>query len=166
MPSWRKSPGKTICAVTNLPSLTSSKANSKGTTLPLYDFYSSLTYPRGTCSTLVCPKCQKISITFDPFMYISLPMPAAKSKVSLLPSFLLEGRGKRERGTNKVKDKHRSQSLIHVADNICVLYEREGYHAVRTEGTTWGDGRNHCTAAFSPRPPSPSSHHLHASSNA
>jgi len=26
-------------------------------------------------STLVCPKCQRVSITFDPFMYLSLPLP-------------------------------------------------------------------------------------------
>ena len=26
-------------------------------------------------STITCPKCPKISITFDPFMYLSLPLP-------------------------------------------------------------------------------------------
>lgn len=26
-------------------------------------------------STLVCPECEKTSITFDPFMYLSLPLP-------------------------------------------------------------------------------------------
>lgn len=26
-------------------------------------------------STLVCPQCQKVSITFDPFMYLTLPLP-------------------------------------------------------------------------------------------
>ncbi|THH21501.1 hypothetical protein EW146_g63 [Bondarzewia mesenterica] len=29
-------------------------------------------------STLVCPECQKISITFDPFMYLTLPLPVQK----------------------------------------------------------------------------------------
>ncbi|EIW79313.1 cysteine proteinase [Coniophora puteana RWD-64-598 SS2] len=29
-------------------------------------------------STLVCPECQKISITFDPFMYLTLPLPITK----------------------------------------------------------------------------------------
>ncbi|KAJ0971167.1 hypothetical protein J5N97_019126 [Dioscorea zingiberensis] len=28
-------------------------------------------------STLVCPVCRKVSVTFDPFMYLSLPMPSA-----------------------------------------------------------------------------------------
>ncbi|KAF9530488.1 hypothetical protein CPB83DRAFT_851013 [Crepidotus variabilis] len=29
-------------------------------------------------STLVCPECQKVSITFDPFMYLTLPLPVHK----------------------------------------------------------------------------------------
>ncbi|CEL62916.1 ubiquitin carboxyl-terminal hydrolase 4/11/15 [Rhizoctonia solani AG-1 IB] len=30
-------------------------------------------------STLVCPECEKISITFDPFMYLTLPLPVTKT---------------------------------------------------------------------------------------
>ncbi|CAE6440910.1 unnamed protein product [Rhizoctonia solani] len=30
-------------------------------------------------STLVCPECQKVSITFDPFMYLTLPLPVTKT---------------------------------------------------------------------------------------
>ncbi|CUA74745.1 ubiquitin carboxyl-terminal hydrolase 4/11/15 [Rhizoctonia solani] len=30
-------------------------------------------------STLVCPECQNISITFDPFMYLTLPLPVTKT---------------------------------------------------------------------------------------
>ncbi|TFY74055.1 hypothetical protein EWM64_g9957, partial [Hericium alpestre] len=29
-------------------------------------------------STLICPECQKVSITFDPFMYLTLPLPVQK----------------------------------------------------------------------------------------
>ncbi|KIY53386.1 cysteine proteinase [Fistulina hepatica ATCC 64428] len=29
-------------------------------------------------STLVCPECDKVSITFDPFMYLTLPLPISK----------------------------------------------------------------------------------------
>ncbi|KAJ3557337.1 hypothetical protein NM688_g1526 [Phlebia brevispora] len=29
-------------------------------------------------STLVCPECKKVSITFDPFMYLTLPLPVKK----------------------------------------------------------------------------------------
>ncbi|XP_062120518.1 putative ubiquitin carboxyl-terminal hydrolase 11 [Humulus lupulus] len=31
-------------------------------------------------STLVCPACGKISITFDPFMYFSLPLPSTATR--------------------------------------------------------------------------------------
>ncbi|KAI6649306.1 Ubiquitin carboxyl-terminal hydrolase 4 isoform X2 [Oopsacas minuta] len=31
-------------------------------------------------STLVCPECNKVSITFDPFMYLSLPLPIKKTR--------------------------------------------------------------------------------------
>jgi len=33
-------------------------------------------------STLVCSQCSKISITFDPFMTLSLPIPGKKEKYS------------------------------------------------------------------------------------
>ena len=32
-------------------------------------------------STLVCPECKKVSVTFDPFMYMSLPLPVSKKVV-------------------------------------------------------------------------------------
>ncbi|XP_065845579.1 ubiquitin carboxyl-terminal hydrolase 15-like isoform X2 [Oscarella lobularis] len=31
-------------------------------------------------STLVCPDCDKVSVTFDPFMYLTLPLPVKKTK--------------------------------------------------------------------------------------
>lgn len=31
-------------------------------------------------STLVCPRCQSKSRKFDPFMYLSLPLPTAKTR--------------------------------------------------------------------------------------
>lgn len=31
-------------------------------------------------STLVCPECSKISVTFDPFCYLSLPLPIKKER--------------------------------------------------------------------------------------
>ncbi|XP_042307248.1 ubiquitin carboxyl-terminal hydrolase 4 [Sceloporus undulatus] len=31
-------------------------------------------------STLVCPKCSKISVTFDPFCYLTLPLPMKKDR--------------------------------------------------------------------------------------
>ena len=31
-------------------------------------------------STLICPQCNKVSITFDPFCYLSLPLPIKKER--------------------------------------------------------------------------------------
>lgn len=32
-------------------------------------------------STLICPECRKISVTFDPFCYLSVPLPVSKERV-------------------------------------------------------------------------------------
>ncbi|XP_062855298.1 ubiquitin carboxyl-terminal hydrolase 11 [Trichomycterus rosablanca] len=32
-------------------------------------------------STLVCPECEKVSVTFDPFCYLSVPLPISKERV-------------------------------------------------------------------------------------
>lgn len=34
-------------------------------------------------STLICPECKKVSVTFDPFMTISLPLPSIQHTVTL-----------------------------------------------------------------------------------
>ena len=31
-------------------------------------------------STLVCPECAKVSVTFDPFCYLTLPLPMKKDR--------------------------------------------------------------------------------------
>lgn len=42
-------------------------------------------------STLICPICQKISITFDPFMYLSLPLPSTASRTMTVTVFYADG---------------------------------------------------------------------------
>uniref|UniRef100_A0A3Q3K2S0 Ubiquitin carboxyl-terminal hydrolase n=1 Tax=Monopterus albus TaxID=43700 RepID=A0A3Q3K2S0_MONAL len=32
-------------------------------------------------STLVCPECHKVSVTFDPFCYLSVPLPVSKERI-------------------------------------------------------------------------------------
>ncbi|WCJ26655.1 Ubiquitin carboxyl-terminal hydrolase 9 [Euphorbia peplus] len=44
-------------------------------------------------STLVCPKCSKISITFDPFMYLSLPLPSTVTRSITVTVFYGDGTG-------------------------------------------------------------------------
>ncbi|CAJ1976341.1 unnamed protein product [Sphenostylis stenocarpa] len=42
-------------------------------------------------STLVCPVCGKISITFDPFMYLSLPLPSTVTRTMTVTVFYCDG---------------------------------------------------------------------------
>ncbi|RYQ91432.1 hypothetical protein Ahy_B09g097304 isoform B [Arachis hypogaea] len=44
-------------------------------------------------STLVCPVCGKISITFDPFMYLSLPLPSTVTRSMTVTVFYSDGSG-------------------------------------------------------------------------
>lgn len=44
-------------------------------------------------STLVCPVCGKISITFDPFMYLSLPLPSTVTRSVTVTLFYGDGSG-------------------------------------------------------------------------
>jgi ubiquitin carboxyl-terminal hydrolase 15 len=42
-------------------------------------------------STLVCPKCNKVSTTFDPFMYLSLPLPCSAKRIMTVTVFSTDG---------------------------------------------------------------------------
>ncbi|XP_010436897.1 PREDICTED: ubiquitin carboxyl-terminal hydrolase 10-like isoform X2 [Camelina sativa] len=42
-------------------------------------------------STLVCPVCGKISITFDPFMYLSVPLPSTLTRPMTVTVFYCDG---------------------------------------------------------------------------
>jgi len=44
-------------------------------------------------STLDCPICSKISITFDPFMYLSLPLPSTVTRSMTVTVFYGDGSG-------------------------------------------------------------------------
>eukprot|EP01118_Nematostelium_gracile_P016981 TRINITY_DN7131_c0_g1_i1.p1 TRINITY_DN7131_c0_g1~~TRINITY_DN7131_c0_g1_i1.p1 ORF type:complete len:918 (-),score=273.75 TRINITY_DN7131_c0_g1_i1:43-2796(-) len=41
-------------------------------------------------STLVCPDCKRVSITFDPFMYLSLPLPIKTTKIIPVTIYFLD----------------------------------------------------------------------------
>ncbi|XP_078162483.1 ubiquitin-specific protease 8 isoform X2 [Carex rostrata] len=42
-------------------------------------------------STLVCPECNKVSTTFDPFMYLSLPLPCSGKRTMTVTVFSTDG---------------------------------------------------------------------------
>ncbi|PKI64379.1 hypothetical protein CRG98_015239 [Punica granatum] len=44
-------------------------------------------------STLVCPVCGKVSITFDPFMYLTLPLPSNVTRIITVTVFYCDGSG-------------------------------------------------------------------------
>lgn len=43
-------------------------------------------------STLTCPTCSKTSVTFDPFMYLSLPVPSTAKRAMTVTVFSTDGR--------------------------------------------------------------------------
>lgn len=45
-------------------------------------------------STLVCPVCRKLSVTFDPFMYLSLPLPSTSVRTMTLTVVKSDGTDK------------------------------------------------------------------------
>ncbi|KAK8667733.1 hypothetical protein V6N13_007879 [Hibiscus sabdariffa] len=42
-------------------------------------------------STLVCPVCKKVSVTFDPFMYLTLPLPSTTMRTITVTVFSTDG---------------------------------------------------------------------------
>jgi ubiquitin carboxyl-terminal hydrolase 4/11/15 len=42
-------------------------------------------------STLTCPTCSKTSVTFDPFMYLSLPVPSTARRAMAVTVFSTDG---------------------------------------------------------------------------
>jgi ubiquitin carboxyl-terminal hydrolase 15 len=42
-------------------------------------------------STLTCPTCSKTSVTFDPFMYLSLPVPSTAQRTMTVTVFSTDG---------------------------------------------------------------------------
>ncbi|KAI3638683.1 hypothetical protein MIR68_003181 [Amoeboaphelidium protococcarum] len=60
-------------------------------------------------SKLVCPECSKVSVTFDPFMYLSLPLPIKKMvtfKFTFVPNlstFMTEIDGESESALTRIK---------------------------------------------------------------
>ncbi|KAI4372132.1 hypothetical protein MLD38_010403 [Melastoma candidum] len=77
-------------------------------------------------STLVCPICGKISITFDPFMYLTLPLPSSVSRTMTVTVFYVDGSGRPMPYTVTVPKHGRSQDLIHALGIACGLRTDEG----------------------------------------
>lgn len=76
-------------------------------------------------STLVCPVCDKISITFDPFMYLSLPLPSTATRAMTITVFYGDGSGLPMPFTVTLLKQGCCKDLIHALGNECCLRSDE-----------------------------------------
>ncbi|XP_050112341.1 ubiquitin carboxyl-terminal hydrolase 8-like isoform X3 [Malus sylvestris] len=63
-------------------------------------------------STLVCPVCKKVSVTFDPFMYLSLPLPSMMMRTMTLSVFNTYGYSQPSQYTITVPKHGKLEDLI------------------------------------------------------
>lgn len=72
-------------------------------------------------STLVCPVCKKVSITFDPFMYLSLPLPSTNSRSMTLTVVSADGSIQPSSYTISVSKFGKFEDLIRALSIACSL---------------------------------------------
>ncbi|KAK2416497.1 ubiquitin carboxyl-terminal hydrolase [Trifolium repens] len=76
-------------------------------------------------STLVCPVCNKVSVTFDPFMYLSLPLQSATNRTMTVTVFSCDGSTQPSPCTVTVPKQGRCKDLIQALTNACSLKHNE-----------------------------------------
>ncbi|XP_006661646.1 ubiquitin carboxyl-terminal hydrolase 9-like isoform X2 [Oryza brachyantha] len=76
-------------------------------------------------STLVCPDCDKISVTFDPFMYLSLPLPSTVTRMMNVTIFSGTGDTLPMPYTVKVQKNGVCGDLIKSLSAMCCLQSSE-----------------------------------------
>ncbi|XP_038706727.1 ubiquitin carboxyl-terminal hydrolase 8 isoform X1 [Tripterygium wilfordii] len=72
-------------------------------------------------STLVCPVCKKVSVTFDPFMYLSLPLPSTTMRTMTLTLMSTNGNAKPSQYTINVPKNGKCEDLIQALSLACSL---------------------------------------------
>ncbi|KAK9066013.1 hypothetical protein SSX86_015415 [Deinandra increscens subsp. villosa] len=76
-------------------------------------------------STLICPVCDKISVTFDPFMYLSLPLQSATPRTMTVAVFNCDGSVIPATCTVTVPKFGRFGDLVQALSNACSLKQNE-----------------------------------------
>ncbi|XP_057437889.1 ubiquitin carboxyl-terminal hydrolase 5 [Lotus japonicus] len=76
-------------------------------------------------STLVCPVCNKVSVTFDPFMYLSLPLQSTGTRTMTATVFTCDGTALPSPITVTVSKQGRCRDLIQALSNACSLKPNE-----------------------------------------
>lgn len=76
-------------------------------------------------STLVCPVCNKISVTFDPFMYLSLPLQSTITRTMTVTVFTCDGSALPSACTVTVPKQGRCRDLIQALSGACSVKHNE-----------------------------------------
>ncbi|KAI4300924.1 hypothetical protein L6164_034250 [Bauhinia variegata] len=76
-------------------------------------------------STLVCPVCNKVSVTFDPFMYLSLPLQSTTTRTMTVTVFTCDGTALPSSCTVTVPKQGRCRDLIQALSSACSLKHNE-----------------------------------------
>ncbi|KAL2536018.1 ubiquitin-specific protease 8 [Forsythia ovata] len=72
-------------------------------------------------STLVCPVCRNVSVTFDPFMYLSLPLPSTSTRTMTLTVVKTDGSTQPSPFTTNVPKNGKLQDLLQALSKACSL---------------------------------------------
>lgn len=72
-------------------------------------------------STLVCPICKKMSVTFDPFMYLSLPLPSTSMRTMTLTIVPTDGSAQPSSVTVTVPKQGNFEDLLRALGPTCFL---------------------------------------------
>ncbi|XP_022869314.1 ubiquitin carboxyl-terminal hydrolase 8-like [Olea europaea var. sylvestris] len=72
-------------------------------------------------STLVCPDCRNVSVTFDPFMYLSLPLPSTSTRTMTLTVVKTDGGTQPSPFTVNVPKNGKLQDLHQALSKACSL---------------------------------------------
>lgn len=73
----------------------------------------------------MCPVCNKVSVTFDPFMYLSLPLQSATTRSMTVTIFTCDGSALPVACTVTVPKQGRCRDLIQALSNSCSLKHNE-----------------------------------------
>lgn len=76
-------------------------------------------------STLICPVCGKVSVTFDPFMYLSLPLQSASARTMTVLVFSSDGSALPTPCTVSVPKQGRLKELFLALSSSCSLKNGE-----------------------------------------
>ncbi|GAA0154175.1 cysteine protease [Lithospermum erythrorhizon] len=78
-------------------------------------------------SKLVCPDCRKVSVTFDPFMYLSLPLPSTSTRTMTLTVVKSDGSSPPSSHTITVPKNGKLEDLTQALSIACSLGVDEAF---------------------------------------